>query len=289
MHELFAGTADCYRRFRPPYPVEAFDWIIAQHGLNGTGRLLDCGCGAGGVFLGLARWFSHTIAIDPDDAMLAAARLTAMENRIEAITFLHSRVEDVPDSTAPLRMATFGASFHWTDRIMVAQRLDKLIETNGAIVILSPSSLWTGRARDWKEVVIDTIKCWLGEERRAGSGTYRARPQHQECLIETPFCALTEIAARLDHGRHHRLSVLDIVRFEGCSRRQGRGIRTRPPCPAVAPLAGGAFRGRDRALGHFSEAPMNSTLPPETELQVLAGSRWLGRRSGQPSSHGLNL
>src|SRR5438128_246497 len=84
MHELFAGTADCYRRFRPPYPVETFDWIIAQHGLNGMGRLLDCGCGTGGVFLGLARWFSHTIAIDPDDTMLATARLTAMENRIEA-------------------------------------------------------------------------------------------------------------------------------------------------------------------------------------------------------------
>jgi len=193
MRELFAGTADCYRRFRPPYPVEAFDWIIAQHGLNGTGRLLDCGCGTGGVFLGLARWFSHTIAIDPDDAMLATARLTAAENRIDAITFLHSRAEDVPDSTAPLRMATFGASFHWTDRIMVAQRLDKLVETDGAIVILSPSSLWTGRARDWKEVVIDTIKRWLGEERRAGSGTYGARPLHEECLRETRFCALTEM------------------------------------------------------------------------------------------------
>jgi hypothetical protein len=96
-------------------------------------------------------------------------------------------------------MATFGASFHWTDRIMVAQRLDKLVETDGAIVILSPSSLWTGRARDWKEVVIDTIKRWLGEERRAGSGTYRARPQHQECLIETPFCALTEMTFLQPH------------------------------------------------------------------------------------------
>jgi hypothetical protein len=140
----------------------------------------------------LARWFSHTIAIDPDDAMLATARLTATENSIEAITFLHGRAEDVPDSTAPLRMATFGASFHWTDRVLVAQRLDKLIETDGAIVILSPSSLWTGRACDWKEVVIDTIKRWLGEERRAGLGTYEARPLHQECLKETPFCALTE-------------------------------------------------------------------------------------------------
>jgi trans-aconitate methyltransferase len=140
----------------------------------------------------LARWFSHIIAIDPDDAMLATARLTAAENRIEAITFLHSRAEDVPDTVAPLRMATFGASFHWTDRIMVAQRLDQLIEPGGAIVILSPASFWTGRARGWKTIVTDTIKHWLGEERRAGPGTYGQRPLHQECLKETPFCALTE-------------------------------------------------------------------------------------------------
>jgi cyclopropane fatty-acyl-phospholipid synthase-like methyltransferase len=54
MRELFAGTADCYRRFRPAYLTEVFDWIVAQHGLNGAGRLLDCGCGTGGVFVGLA-------------------------------------------------------------------------------------------------------------------------------------------------------------------------------------------------------------------------------------------
>jgi SAM-dependent methyltransferase len=192
MRELFADTADCYSRFRPPNPAEAFDWIVAQHGLDGAGRLLDCGCGTGGVFLELARRFSHTIAMDPDDEMLAMARLTAAENHLDAITFLHGRAEDVPDTVAPLRMATFGASFHWTDRIMVAQRLDQLIEPGGVIVILSPASFWTGRARGWKTIVMDTIKRWLGEERRAGPGTYGQRSLHQECLKETPFCALTE-------------------------------------------------------------------------------------------------
>ena len=192
MRELFAGTADCYRRFRPPYPAEAFDWIVAQHGLDGAGRLLDCGCGTGNVFVGLARWFSHIVAMDPDDAMLAAARLTAADNGIEAITFAHGRAEDLPDTMVPLRMAAFGASFHWTDRITVARRLDRLVEPEGAIIILSPSSFWTGRVCGWKATVIETIKRWLGDERRAGVGIYEAGPPHQECLMETPFCALAE-------------------------------------------------------------------------------------------------
>ena len=41
--------------------------------------------------------------------------------------------------------------------------------------------------------VVDTIKRWLGNERRAGPGTHTARPLHQECLKQTPFCALTEV------------------------------------------------------------------------------------------------
>jgi trans-aconitate methyltransferase len=193
MSELFASTADWYRRFRPPYPAEAFDWIAAQHGLDGRGRLLDCGCGTGSVFAGLARWFSDTIAMDPDAAMLAAARLTAAESGIDAITFLQGGAGDLADTIAPLRMAAFGASFHWTDRVAVAHRLDKFIEPDGAIVVLSPSSFWDGRDREWKAVVIETIKRWLGEERRAGQGLYAARLLHEECLRQTLFNAVTEM------------------------------------------------------------------------------------------------
>jgi SAM-dependent methyltransferase len=194
MTELFAGTADHYRRFRPPYPQEVFDWIVTRHGLDGTGRLLDCGCGTGNVFAGLAKCFSHTVAMDPDAEMLAMARRTATDERIEAITFVLGRAEEIADTIGPLRIAAFGASFHWTDRVAVARHLHKLVEPNGALVILSPSSLWTGRAFEWKEVVVDTIKRWLGSERRAGLGTYLARPLHQECLKQTPFCALTEVS-----------------------------------------------------------------------------------------------
>jgi len=41
MTGLFPGTADHYRRFRLPYPQETFDWIVARHGLDGTGQLLE--------------------------------------------------------------------------------------------------------------------------------------------------------------------------------------------------------------------------------------------------------
>jgi ubiquinone/menaquinone biosynthesis C-methylase UbiE len=193
MSDLFVGTADDYRRYRPPYPAAAIDWIVSEHGLDGRGCLLDCGCGTGHVFSALGRWFAHTIAVDPDGEMLEAARRTAREHGVSGqTTCLQSRAEDLSTDLAPVKMAVFGSSFHWTDRTAVATLLDRVVEPNGALVILSPSSLWVEAATGWKGVVMDTIRDWIGQERRAGSGRYGSRPKHQECLKRTPFCAIKE-------------------------------------------------------------------------------------------------
>lgn len=44
---LFEGTAWHYARYRPGYPEVFFDDLIRRFGLDGTGRLLDLGCGTG--------------------------------------------------------------------------------------------------------------------------------------------------------------------------------------------------------------------------------------------------
>ena len=47
MTDLFASTAEYYARYRPGYPAAVFGRIRAAFGLDGIGRLLDLGCGAG--------------------------------------------------------------------------------------------------------------------------------------------------------------------------------------------------------------------------------------------------
>jgi SAM-dependent methyltransferase len=208
MNEPFKGTADYYQRFRVPYPAEVFRHIAAERRLNGRGRLLDCGCGTGQVCVPLSGWFEDTIAIDPDAEMLALAARIARQQGIENITFRRLRAEDLPDSLGPVRLATFGASFHWTDRVAVAKRLDSLIEPDGAIVVLSPSGIWSG-TQAWKSTVLETIRAWVGEDRRAGDAIYRPGPLHQECLRQTPFCALTEATIT----QHHVWSTDSIIGY----------------------------------------------------------------------------
>lgn len=44
---LFAGKASYYARFRPGYPKVFFDEVVQRFHLDGSGRLLDLGCGTG--------------------------------------------------------------------------------------------------------------------------------------------------------------------------------------------------------------------------------------------------
>jgi hypothetical protein len=127
-----------------------------------------------------------SFAIDPYQEMLHIGQRAARKNGIANVRFLNLRTEDLPSAMPPLRLATFGASFHWMDRVLVANRLHKLIEPAGGLVALSPSSFWRGR-EPWQQVVIRTIRDWLGDERRAGSGVFEAAPLHQQCLAQTPF------------------------------------------------------------------------------------------------------
>lgn len=190
--DLFAGTARDYRRHRPPYPRAAIEWIVAAHGLDGTGRMIDVGCGTGQLILPLAAHVGEVVGIDPDPAMLAEAARAAAEASVANVRWRRGRAEELNDDLAPLRIATFGASFHWTDRTAVAERIYDLLAPGSGMVILSPSSILAGDA-PWKDALRATIREFLGEARRAGSGTYAPRPLHEECLALTRFPAPAEV------------------------------------------------------------------------------------------------
>ena len=183
---VFAGTAENYQRYRVPYPDAVFDWIRGEYGLDGRGRLLDAGCGTGYVCLPLSRWFEDVVAIDPEPDMLRVAEHAARTQGVANVRFLRQSAEDVPPSLAPLRLVTFGNSFHWTDRMRVAHALFPLIAPRGGLVALASSSAWDGQ-QPWKLALLDTIDVWSGQGERARSGRLPGASRHQDVLRETPF------------------------------------------------------------------------------------------------------
>jgi SAM-dependent methyltransferase len=68
---IYEGAAAHYRRGRPPYSPELEAVLTEELGLDGSGRLLDGGCGPGVLTVRLAHLFEEAVGLDPDTAMLA--------------------------------------------------------------------------------------------------------------------------------------------------------------------------------------------------------------------------
>ena len=79
---LFAGSAEYYMRGRFGYPQELADALRDELRLDGTGRLLDVGCGPGPLTLLLAPLFDRAVGVDADADMLAVARRCAADRGV---------------------------------------------------------------------------------------------------------------------------------------------------------------------------------------------------------------
>jgi ubiquinone/menaquinone biosynthesis C-methylase UbiE len=184
--DLFRGAAPYYARFRRPPPCEVVQYLVERFELNGRGRLLDVGCGTGQVFCRLAPCFEEVVGVDRDPEMVHLAKLAAGDVGLTKVQVVEGAAESISASMGKFRMVTFGASFHWMERQTVACAMYKILEPNGAMVVLSPGGIHAGET-PWEQVIKDVLSEFLGMDRRAGSGKYRAGKRHAEVLAETPF------------------------------------------------------------------------------------------------------
>lgn len=192
----FAGAAPYYLSGRPPYSAQLGEVLARELGLDGTGRLLDIGCGPGTVGIALAPLFEHVTFLEPDADMLAEARTQAAVAGLSAVDFIRATAEDVPGlGVAPTRAVTFGQSFHRTDRLPVAKAVYDILEPGGSIVMVTHDS--TVPTPHQPEAVPpiphDDIKrliqSYLGPELRSGSrpAASYGNERFEHTLARTPF------------------------------------------------------------------------------------------------------
>jgi SAM-dependent methyltransferase len=193
---IYDGAAVHYRYGRPAYSTELDALLAEELGLDGSGRLLDVGCGPGILTVRLAHLFEEAVGLDPDPEMLAAGRRAAQERGIANITWVQALAEDLPGAApGTYRAVTFGSSFWWTDEVRVAEAVYDMLEPGGALVLIMhkadgraiPSS--PGPPPIPHAEIEALVEKYLGSTRRAGQGAARprARSADEDAIARTRF------------------------------------------------------------------------------------------------------
>ncbi len=194
---IYEGSAAHYRVGRPPYSPRLEAVLSEQLSLDGSGKLLDGGCGPGILTIRLARLFEEAVGLDPDAAMLAEGRHFADERGIENVRWVQAVAEDLPAAApGPYRAVTFGQAFHWTDEQRVAEIVFDLLEPGGALVMVvhtvqgRPVPPSPGPPPVPHAEIRALAEQYLGPKKRVGQGLAPVRTHRfEDVLVRTRFGA----------------------------------------------------------------------------------------------------
>ncbi|WP_327141078.1 class I SAM-dependent methyltransferase [Nocardia sp. NBC_01327] len=150
MGDLFRGTAWHYARYRPGYPREFVDEIIRTFDLDGSGRILDLGCGTGQLTVPLAMSAGEAVGVDPESEMLIEAAAYAASAGVTNAIWVEGSSAKLPTDLGRFEVVTMGRSFHWMEREQVLAVLDKLVKEAGGLVIANDSCL-VRPVTDWQQ------------------------------------------------------------------------------------------------------------------------------------------
>jgi SAM-dependent methyltransferase len=208
----FETTVDFYC-YREPYPPQFFTTVAARLGLTRRTRLLDVGCGPGILAIGFAPFVGTSTAVDPEPAMLKAARAAATMAGLD-ITFIESGIENLDCGDGSFDFVTIGRALHWFSGEAALTVLERIVAADGRIAICgsavsdAPVNIWTKRFKEMRSA-------WSADYHES-----RYKLDLDLWFAGSRFRKLDEI--RVEH--RHRVSIPELV---------GRAVSFSLSSPAV--------------------------------------------------------
>ena len=170
----FATTVPYYSQYREPYPRAFFETIAKRLNFTGRERLGDIGCGPAPLAIGFASYVGSCTGVDPEPAMITAAREQAAESGV-TLNLIEARVEQLPETVEGFDIVTIGRALHWMEPQMTLRVLERIVAEGGLILVCGASPP-PGPSNPWLEPYNRIRNLWvdhLGEERYSADAEQR--------------------------------------------------------------------------------------------------------------------
>jgi ubiquinone/menaquinone biosynthesis C-methylase UbiE len=198
----FATTVPYYNRFREPYPPAFFETVAKRLKLTGYERLCDVGCGPAPLAIGFSNYIGSCTGIDPEPAMLEAARAQALESGVK-LNLVETRIERLPETLGRFDLVTIGRALHWMEPQATLRALERIVAKDGSILVCGASPP-PGPSNPWLAPYDEIRNRWVdrrGEERYSADAEQRFtgsrfRFVERIMVITTHFITIEELVRR---------------------------------------------------------------------------------------------
>ncbi len=200
---MFAGVQDYYARYRPPITPEVVDAVLRLCPANVIhGDMVDLGYWNRPSRSCLFITLQDDLCVELDPEMLSRARTDWDAAKLGSTANVLWELSDVADfvvpSNASVSLVTTCRSFHWMDQAAILKRYAAQTLSQASFAVFGDSSFWES-SEAWAVAVRTCVQSFLGEERRARSGTFvHHRRPYADIVKESPFSNVSEAVVPVD-------------------------------------------------------------------------------------------
>jgi SAM-dependent methyltransferase len=160
--DAFAGTAEAYARYRPPYPAALLAELLREAGVPADGRVLDLACGPGRIALDLAPRVAQVWAIDLEPEMVAYGRAEAERRGLANLRWSVGPAEALDAPPAAFDLITIGEAFHRLDQPVIAAKAFAWLKPGGALATLGSRGILRG-PEPWQQAATRVAERWTAK------------------------------------------------------------------------------------------------------------------------------
>jgi len=158
--DAFAGAAEDYLRYRPPYPVALVASLVGATDSGPDPKAIDLGCGPGRLTFALAPSFGEVWGVDLEPEMVALARAEAARRGLANIRFSLGRAENLEAPTGAFALVAAAEAFHRLDQPFMLAAAMRWLAPGGLFASIGGQNFLEGAA-PWRRRLADVAAGWI--------------------------------------------------------------------------------------------------------------------------------